>query len=234
MKAVLWDVDGTLLDFLTAEKAAIQALFRKYFFRDCPDESIARYSVINRGYWEKLERYEMTKSEILVKRFEDFFAQEGLDVSRAAAFNAEYQIALGDTVAYCDNSLELVRSLHGKVKQYVISNGTVIAQTKKLKNSGFDKWVDGVFLSEYLGYEKPDERFFDAVLEDIAPLTRDDCLIVGDSLTSDMEGGRRAGICTVWYNPERKAKKADVPTNYEIHDLHEIVGILKEKQFIGK
>ncbi len=232
MKAVLWDVDGTLLNFLAAEKAAIRKLFLQFFSRDCSEESIACYSAINRRYWEKLERGEMAKEDILVKRFEDFFAHEGVDVAKAREFNETYQISLGDTVAYCDDSFKLVKSLQGKVKQYVVSNGTVIAQTKKLRNSGFDQLMDGVFLSEQVGYEKPDERFFDAVFADIAPLTKDDCLIVGDSLTSDMEGGRRAGIATVWYNPERKIKKPDVPTDYEIRDLHEVVGILQNKEFI--
>ena len=100
----------------------------------------------------------MTKPQILEGRFREFFETEGLDVSVAAAFNTAYQERLGDTIVFRDDSFRLVESLRGQVRQYAVSNGTVAAQTKKLRNSGFDKLLDGVFLSEKLGYEKPDEK----------------------------------------------------------------------------
>lgn len=101
---VLWDVDGTLLDFVAAEKAAIQSLFQEFGLGRCTDGMLARYSEINREYWRKLERGEMSKQQILVKRFEDFFREEGLDVSLGEAFNAAYQVRLGDTIVFCDDS----------------------------------------------------------------------------------------------------------------------------------
>ena len=108
---VLWDVDGTLLDFLAAEKTAIQSLFEEYHLGECTDEKIARYSKINRTYWERLERGELTKPEILVRRFRDFFASEGIDPGLAEEFNEKYQVRLGDTIVYCDDSLNIVKSL---------------------------------------------------------------------------------------------------------------------------
>ena len=95
---ILWDVDGTLLDFLAAEKAAIRTLFAEFGFGECTDEAIARYSKINRRYWEKLENGELTKPEVLVGRFREFFETEGLDVTAAPAFNERYQVCLGDTI----------------------------------------------------------------------------------------------------------------------------------------
>lgn len=223
---VLWDVDGTLLDFLAAEKAAIQSLFQEFGLGRCTDGMLARYSEINREYWRKLERGEMSKQQILVKRFEDFFREEGLDVSLGEAFNAAYQVRLGDTIVFCDDSKALVESLRGKVRQYVVSNGTVTAQTKKLRRSGFDQLMDGVFLSEELGYEKPAIEFFDQVFQEIQAPDKDRVLIVGDSLTSDMEGGFRAGIKTCWYNPEGLPCAAPEKIDYEIQNLQEIKKIL--------
>lgn len=223
---VLWDVDGTLLDFLAAEKAAIQSLFQEFGLGRCTDGMLARYSEINREYWRKLERGEMSKQQILVKRFEDFFREEGLDVSLGEAFNAAYQVRLGDTIVFCDDSKALVESLRGKVRQYVVSNGTVTAQTKKLRRSGFDQLMDGVFLSEELGYEKPAIEFFDHVFREIQAPDKDRVLIVGDSLTSDMEGGFRAGIKTCWYNPEGLPCAAPEKIDYEIQNLQEIKKIL--------
>ncbi|MBR6521169.1 MAG: HAD hydrolase-like protein, partial [Oscillospiraceae bacterium] len=136
IKTILWDVDGTLLDFLAAEREAIRTLFRRFDIGECSDEMLQKYSAINKAYWERLERGEMTKSQILVGRFHDFFKSEGIDTSLAPEFNEAYQLSLGDTIVYRDNSLDIIKSLCGKVKQYVVSNGTIVAQTKKLRLSG--------------------------------------------------------------------------------------------------
>ena len=138
---ILWDVDGTLLDFLAAEKAAIRTLFAEFGFGECTDPTFAEeilgkgIAVIpqdghvyapadgNRRYWEKLENGELTKPEVLVGRFREFFETEGLDVTAAPAFNERYQVCLGDTIVFRDDSYEIVKSLRGRVKQYVVSNG---------------------------------------------------------------------------------------------------------------
>ncbi len=219
---VLWDVDGTLLDFDAAERAAIRALFQKYGLGDCTDAMLRRYSEINVGFWERLERGEITKQEVLLGRFTQFFGEYGVDPSIAAAFNADYQLKLGDTIVYRDDSFEIVRSLRGKVRQYVVSNGTVAAQTKKLQRSGFDKLMDGVFLSEQLGVEKPNVGFFEKVFAAIRPANLSEIMIVGDSLTSDMQGGMNAGIKTCWYNPEKKSVPEGYRLDHVISDLHEL------------
>ena len=123
IKIVLWDIDGTLLNFHAAEQVAIRTLFEKFHLGECTDEMLAKYSVINRAYWEKLERGEVSKPQVLVGRFHDFFAAEGLDTSVAPEFNQAYQVSLGDTIVYMDDSYELVKSLKGQVLQYAVSNG---------------------------------------------------------------------------------------------------------------
>lgn len=224
---ILWDVDGTLLNFLAAEKAAIRSLFEEYHLGVCSDEMLKRYSSLNKNYWEMLERGEIEKKALLVGRFRDFFEKEGIDSSLAAEFNEKYQLRLGDTIVYCDDSFEIVKSLRGKVKQYVVSNGTVIAQTKKLRLSGLGELMDGIFLSEELGVEKPSVRFFDQVFAKIGPVDRSEVMIVGDSLTGDIRGGNNAGILTCWYNPEGTAAKEAVRIDHEIRDLHEVYVLLK-------
>ena len=225
---VLWDVDGTLLDFIAAEKAAIRKLFKEYDLGECTDEMLARYSKINRTYWVKLENGEMTKPEILVGRFRDFFVSEGLDPSIASAFNEKYQDRLGDadSIVYCDDRLNLLKSLRGKIRQYAVSNGTIAAQTKKLKLSGLGELMDGIFLSEQLGYEKPNIEFFNQVFDALGPVDRSKVLIVGDSLTSDIRGGNNAGIPTCWYNPHGLSAGPEYQIDHEIKDLHEIYPLL--------
>lgn len=223
---LLWDIDGTLLDFLAAEKAAIRTLFGEFGLGECTDEMIARYSKINKRYWEALERGEMTKPQILVGRFAEFFRSEGLDESAAAAFNEKYQIRLGDTVVFCDDSYDIVAGLRGKIKQYAVSNGTVAAQTRKLENSGLGALFDGVFLSEEIGYEKPSTGFFDAVFSAIGPVDKSRVLIVGDSLTSDIAGGERAGIKTCWYNPTSAQNHTGAHVDHEVCNLHDVLALL--------
>ena len=210
IQTILWDVDGTLLDFLAAEEAAIRKLFVEFDMGECSDEMLTRYSKINRSYWERLERNEITKQQVLVGRFKEFFASEGLDAGVAEEFNAKYQYALGDTIVPRDNSLEIVRKLQGKVRQYVVSNGTIIAQNKKLRLSGLGALMDGIFLSEELGVEKPNIEFFEKT----------------DSLSSDIRGGNNAGILTCWYNPSGKEAPENLRIDYEIGDLHQVFDLL--------
>jgi len=226
ISTILWDVDGTLLDFDAAERAAIRALFSKYGLGECTDTMLRRYSEINVGFWERLERGEITKQDVLLGRFTTFFGECGVDPSIAAAFNAEYQLKLGDTIVCRDDSFEIVRSLKGKVRQYVVSNGTVAAQTKKMQRSGFDKLMDGVFLSERLGVEKPNVAFFEKVFAAIRPADLSEVMIVGDSLTSDMQGGMNAGIKTCWYNPGKKPVPDGYRLDYVISDLHQLTDCL--------
>ena len=217
---ILWDVDGTLLNFEAAEKAAIRALFQEFGFGVCTDEMLKRYSQINKIYWERLERKEVTRQEVLEGRFLDFFAEEGLDVSAAPEFNECYQTSLGDTIVFYDDSYEIVKSLRGKVKQYVVSNGTITAQTKKLRVSGLGELMDGIFLSEQLGVEKPDVHFFEQVFAQTGLTAKTQIMIVGDSLSSDILGGNNAGIITCWYNPEHKQSKNSVRIDYELSLIH--------------
>ena len=226
INTILWDIDATLLDFHAAEHQAMKTLFEKFHLGQCTDEMIARYSKINRSYWERLERGEVTKPQVLIGRFEDFFASEGLDTSVAPEFNKAYQLSLGDTIVFCDDSYNIVKSLKGKVKQYAVSNGTVVAQTKKLRLSGLGELFDGVYLSEDLGVEKPNVEFFNKVFEDIRLINKDEVIIVGDSLTSDICGGNNAGILTCWYNPSQAPCNGDYKIDYEITDIHQIFDII--------
>ena len=219
---ILWDVDGTLLDFLAAEQAAMA----HFGLGPLTPERLARYSALNRVYWQRLERGELTKPQVLVGRFREFFAGEGLSPDLARPFNARYQEKLGDTVRFQDGADKLVARLRGRVRQYAATNGTRVAQERKLRRSGLDRQLDGVFISELLGAEKPSPAFFDQVLAAIGPVDRRRVLMVGDSLTSDMAGGLGAGLRCCWYNPQRLPAPPDLALDYVISDLNEVEGLL--------
>lgn len=219
---ILWDVDGTLLNFDKAEKYALRQCFAKFDLKECTDAMISRYAEINKRYWKRLEAGEITKEQVLLERFSEFFQKEHIRCDKIKEFNDEYQVRLGDKIFFNDDSKSLLERLKGKAKQYAVTNGTYVAQKRKLENSGLDVLFDGIFISDQIGYEKPDIRFFDYIWKQTGVYEKDDVLIVGDSLTSDMQGGNNAGIRCCWYNPEDKENNTNVKIDYLIHDLNEV------------
>ncbi len=226
IQAILWDVDGTLLDFEKSEWHGIRACLEEIGFYGCDDAMLHRYSEINRLHWEALERGELTKQEVLTGRFRTFFEQEGIYCPDIGALNESYQKKLGQDFFENENSIALCQKLHGKYRQYVVTNGTVEAQRNKLEGSGLFAYMDGVFISDEIGVEKPGIGFFTPILEELRGVPKEGILIVGDSLTSDMRGGNNAGIRCCWYNPHGKENTAGVRLDCEIRSLWEIEEVL--------
>lgn len=226
-KYLLWDIDGTVLDFLASEAYAIRTLFKKYNIGECSDEMLKLYSEINSKYWQMLERNELTKAEILVGRFCEFFEKIGVDVTIAEKFNLDYQLTLGDHIEFVDKAEDMLLWQKGKYTLVAVTNGTKIAQEKKLRLSGLDNVFDAIFISENVGVEKPNREYFDYVFEKLGVTDKSQVLIIGDSLTSDMKGGFVADIDTCWFNPSHKPNNSGISVTYEIDDLERIRDILQ-------
>ena len=225
-KYILWDIDGTVLDFLASESYAIKTLFEKFNLGVCTDEMLKIYSDINVKYWQKLERNEMTKPEILVSRFREFFDKIDVDSSFADSFNKEYQVTLGDHIEFIPGAKEILLSQKGKYVLVAVTNGTKIAQEKKLRLSGLDKIFDYIFISENVGAEKPNIEYFEYVFKTLGIIDKKEVLIIGDSLTSDIKGGNTAGIDTCWFNPQHKTNNLGVKVTYEIDLLDKFNEVL--------
>ena len=99
----------------------------------------------------------------------------------------------------------------------------------KTKKNEVRKLAD-IFISEDVGYEKPDIRFFEHVWAKIGAYKPNEVMIVGDSLTSDMQGGNNTGIVCCWYNPNKVSSNTNLKIDYEITDLNEILPILMIKK----
>lgn len=226
IRVVLWDIDGTLLDFLQAERVSIRKCFEIFRLGNFSDAMLREYSDINTRYWQMLERNEMSKPEILVGRFREFFSNHGIDPSLAERFNAEYQVRLGDGACFYPGAEETVRALKGRVPQFAVTNGTKIAQDRKLASSGLDQLLDRVFISDVIGVEKPNAAFFDPVFAEIGDIPKNEIMIVGDSLTSDMRGGVNAGIVTCWFNREGKPRPENLRIDYEIDRIERVLDIV--------
>ena len=227
IKVILWDVDGTLLNFLLSEKNSLIKNFKKYSLGECTAEMVESYSKINIKHWEKLERGELTKEQVKVERFREFFDVWNIKSVSPSEFTTDYENSLCDTVEYIDGAKKTVSSLKGSFKQYAVTNGAYNVQSLKLKKSGLVDILDGVFISDEVGFEKPSREYFDYVLSHIEPCEREEILIVGDSLTSDMKGGNTAKIKCCWYNPDSKINNTDSVIDYEIKRISELIELLK-------
>ncbi|MBQ9530968.1 MAG: YjjG family noncanonical pyrimidine nucleotidase [Eubacterium sp.] len=229
IKVIFWDLDNTVLDFLLAEKNSLKAAFKALNLGQCTDEMVKTYSSINVKHWEMLERGEIKKKDVYRLRFIEFLKVIGKDAD-PLELNEYYERGICDTISFIENSYDIVASLRGKYKQYCVTNGRKDVQLDRLKISRLDKLFDGVFISDIIGYEKPSKEFFDYVLKQIIPCEKDEILIIGDSLTSDIRGGNNANIKCCWYNPNEKTKPDDIRIDYEIKSLTEIKSVLKEEE----
>ena len=194
------DLDDTLLDFHKAEAIAIGKTFRKSGLPDTP-EMIEHYSRVNHRQWELLNAGRITREEVLTSRFEILFQECGIqaDVGQVLE-DYEHFLAIGHY--FLPGAQETLQYLSTKYKLYIASNGTATVQDGRLKSAGILPLLQDVFISQRLGANKPSREFFELAAARIPDFSPKEALMIGDSLTSDIQGGVNAGIDTCWYNPK--------------------------------
>lgn len=223
---LLLDADGTLFDYEKAEAAALRKTFEQAGCRFEPGH-LEAYRRINGRIWRELELGETTPDRLKVRRFELLFAAIGV-ASDPAAFSEQYLENLAHASYLMKGAEEMIRALHGKVGLAVITNGLKDVQRPRLARSAVGQYLDHVVISEEVGAAKPDRRIFDAAFSQMSAPRKEEVLIVGDSLTSDIKGGSDYGIDTCWFNPMRRPRDLDVEIRYEITSLSELLSIVDE------
>ena len=194
----LFDLDGTLLDFASAERQGFFAVMGKYGI-PCDINVYERYSAINDSLWKAFERKEISKEEIGTKRYEILFDEMGITAD-AEQVGRDYKELLAGMGILYDGAIELCERLIGKgILLYAVTNGTAHIQAKRMAVSGLDKIFIKTFVSEEIGCQKPDKEYFDFVFENIEEKDKSRILIIGDSPTSDIKGGINAGIDTCYF-----------------------------------
>lgn len=226
IKFVFLDLDDTIFDFHKSEGSALSYTLSGLGIEPTA-QTLALYSKINREGWEMLERGEATRAEILTRRFRILFEKLGKDIPATAA-QALYEKRLSEEYCYVDGAPELINSLLGKYKLYLASNGTARVQDGRIAISGIAKFFDGIFISERIGHDKPSREFFEGCFKLIPDFSREEAIIIGDSLSSDILGGKNANIRTCLFNPQAKPLKADILPDYEIRELSEIPALLEK------
>ena len=228
IKTVFLDLDDTVFDFLACERVAISKTLLA-FSVESTEEIIKKYSEFNKMQWEALERGEITRDEVVTRRFKLLFDYLGRAVDPWAV-QAHYQEYLSCEHIFMDGGEELLTELSAskKYKLYAATNGLARVQWRRIRESGIDKFFDGFFISEEMGANKPSPVFFEACFEKIEGFDKESTIIIGDSMSSDIKGGVGVGIKTCLFNPRRKLISGELVPDYEIHSLKEIIPLLEK------
>ena len=222
---LLLDLDDTILDFLKSEDYGIRKTLREAGVEPT-DEVCARYSQINKGFWKRLELGEVTRDQLNVGRFQQLF--EELGVTGDAVRCAEtYMENLSSVHFFLPGAEEAVKRLHKKYRLFIVSNGTASTQHRRLTSADLYPYFEKVFISEIVGVNKPDKVFFDRCFAQIPGFDPQKALIVGDRLSSDIKGGKNAGIRTCWVNPKHKTAPEELRPDYEIETLSQLEALLE-------
>ena len=224
-KFLLFDLDHTLLDFDTAEDIALTQLLKEEGVEDI--RAYKDYYVpMNKALWKDLEEKKITKQELVNTRFSKLFSHFGIE--KDGVYLAErYQFYLAQQGQVFSGAMELLDSLIDRgYELYAATNGITTIQTGRMAQSGLAPYFNQVFISEQLQTQKPDALFYEKKGQQIAGFSKEKALMIGDSLTADIQGGNNAGIDTIWYNPHHLENHTQAQPTYEVDSYQALLELL--------
>lgn len=226
IKFVFFDLDETILDFTKAEANALSRTLCAFGIEPTA-HVIERYHEVNISQWRLMEEGKLSRVGVLTRRFELLFAELGWDVD-VVSFNDQYEIFLGQGHFFLPGAESVLKELAPLYHLYLATNGASSVQRGRLKSAELEPWFKGIFISEEVGYNKPSIEYFQTCFSKIPNFDPSNAIIIGDSLTSDIRGGKNAGIQTCWLNREGKAPDYDIIPDFTIHTLEELPALLKQ------
>ena len=217
----LFDADGTLYDYDMAEANALKTMFDNCGF-NYPENIRTLYREINTQVWKSYEQGEISKEALQTLRFTRLFGNIGVSYDEKD-FNQRYLAELGKGAFLIDGALEICQKINSCGKKiFIVTNGILATQESRIKHSLIKDYISDFFVSEFVGFQKPDIRYFDYVFSHIPQIEKDKILIIGDSLTADIAGGSNAGIDSCWFNEKRSVNCTGITPTYEISSLDEL------------
>lgn len=225
-EVILFDADETLFDFKKAEKNAIQNAMLEFDIEYDENHHLKIYSDINAAIWKEFETGLITQENLKVERFRRLSDKLNIKFDEIE-FAKSYMKHLSLASFLFDDSIALVESLHKDYRLTIITNGLKDVQDNRVRKSIIGKYFEDVVISEEVLVSKPDSKIFQIALNNINHTDKSKVLMVGDSLTSDIQGGINFGIDTCWYNPSKMVNQTGIKPTYEISNLMELKNILK-------
>lgn len=225
-EVIIFDADETLFDFEKSEREAFKNTMLEFNINYDEDYHLKLYKDINTAIWKELEEGLITQKELKVERFKRLSDKlnAGFDENE---FAKAYMKNLSQASFLYDDSEHLLETLHKDYRITVVTNGLIDVQTTRIKKSIIAKYFEDVVISEEVEVLKPDPKIFEIALKNINYTDKSKVLLVGDSLTSDIQGGVNFNIDTCWYNPNKIVNSTELKPTYEINNLMELKTILK-------
>jgi 2-haloacid dehalogenase len=221
---IFFDADGTLFDYDAAETAALEGAFAECGL-PCESEIGPLYSEINAGMWRDFELGRISQQDLKTARFDRLFDALGLTAD-AAIFSRHYLAILGAQTDLLDGAESLVRTLVGRVRMLLMTNGLAEVQVPRFAASSIRDCFAEIVISGEIGLAKPDPAIFDFAFDRISRPAKERVLMIGDNLASDILGGANYGLDTCWYNPTAVANGHGVEPTYEVRELSKILEIV--------
>ena len=224
-KFLLFDLDHTLLDFDAAEDVALTQLLKEEGVEDIQAYK-SYYVPMNKTLWKDLEQKKITKADLVNTRFSNLFAHFGTE--KDGVYLAErYQFFLSKQGQIFPGVENLLKTLiHYGYELYAATNGITFIQTGRIEHSGIAPFFKEIFISEQLHTQKPDAEFYEKIGARIPSFNKKYALMIGDSLSADIQGGNNAGIDTVWYNPQHLENKTQAQPTYEVDSYQSLLELL--------
>ncbi len=221
-KYLFFDADNTIFDFTKAEHLALEELFTKYSI-PTTDEMLSSYININEGCWRELEKGLLDDETLKTERFVRFFKAHGIDADPKQAGIDQLNLLSthGDLLPHALDTLKQLKAEGFHL--YIITNGYTSVQNGRLDDSGIRPLFEGIFISHQIGYSKPDKRFFDSVEEQVR-CDKKEALIIGDSLSSDIQLGLNVGVDTCLL--DLKGNSTSDKPKYTTHSFAELLSLL--------
>ena len=223
-KAVFIDIDNTLLDFDLCGKISMSRSFERVGL-EFKDEYFDVFNKINSELWRKIEKGELTRQQLQKVRWKLVFGKLGIDFDNCN-FDNIFCECLADSCEPVEGAAEMLEYLSRKYKLYIASNGAEERQKRRLRLAGFYDCFSDIFVSEKMGCEKPNPKFFARALEKIGDILPEEAVFIGDSLTADVSGGKAAGIKTCWFDKYGTGDDKGSAPDFVIRSLKEIKDIL--------
>lgn len=223
-QTLLFDADGTLLDFDKTEQFALEKTFQKHHI-EFTKELFEEYEKINKKLWKQFEDGIIDKKTVVYTRFVKLFKKLNIQED-GIAFEDEYQAMLGKGNFLLDGVHEVLTKLSKDYDLYIVTNGVIQTQYSRLQGTDIQKYFKDVFVSEEIGYQKPKKEYFDYCFKKIDHFNKERTLIIGDSLSSDIQGGINVGIDTCWINPHHLEKPSHMNITYTISSVQDLFHIL--------
>jgi len=217
---LLFDADDTLFDYQRAEVNALQAVFRE-FELPLDTRAHALYRAFNQELWLRFEQGKVTGEQIRAQRFTRLF--QALQLREPPALAERYIDHLAEQTALTPDARETLNVLHTTYRLAIITNGMTRVQRTRLARSPLAAYISELIISEEVGAAKPAPEIFEYAFARMGHPRKEQVLIIGDSLTSDMQGGARFGIDTCWYNPTRQPCPAQPRLTHQVHALRELI-----------